>query len=149
MRWPRQVGHVAAKDARHALLLLAGYIALSAVATAGIVSGQAFGPYWVSQTTEVLGMRDILVTWLPLTTVILGLISTVFFVQADSPTRAHCRVVRVTSSVGLPPLFLTLRDRKATGSFALVLTLTAAKPAAEHRSELHVQFVPAPAPTPA
>jgi hypothetical protein len=59
----------------------------------------------------------------------------------DSPTRAHCRVVRVTSSVGLPPLFLTLRDRKAAGSFALDLTVTAVQPAVEQRSQLHVQFV--------
>jgi hypothetical protein len=65
--------------------------------------------------------------------------------QLDSPTRAHCRVVRVTSSVGLPPLFLTLRDRKATGSFALDLTLTAARPAVEHTSQLFVQFVHPPA----
>jgi len=61
--------------------------------------------------------------------------------QLDSPTRAHCRVVRVTSSVGLPPLFLTLRDRKAAGNFALDLTLTAARPPVEHTSQLFVQFV--------
>ena len=61
--------------------------------------------------------------------------------QLDSPTRAHCRVGRVTSSVGLPPLFLTLRDRKATGTFALDLTATAVQPAVEHTSQLLVQFV--------
>ncbi len=61
--------------------------------------------------------------------------------QLDSPTRAHCRVVRVTSSVGLPPLFLTLRDRTATGKFALDLTMTAAQPKLEHKSQLLVQFV--------
>jgi len=59
----------------------------------------------------------------------------------DSPTSAHCRVVRVTSSVGLPPLFLTLRDRKSAGNFALDLTVTAVRPAVEHTSQLHVQFV--------
>lgn len=61
--------------------------------------------------------------------------------QMDSPTRAHCRVARVTSSVGLPPVFLTLRDRKAAGSFALALVVTAVKPAVEHGSQLVVQFV--------
>ena len=66
--------------------------------------------------------------------------------QLDSPTRAHCRVVRVTSSVGLPPLFLTLRDRKATASFALELTLTAAQPKVEDSSHLLLQFVQREAP---
>ena len=61
--------------------------------------------------------------------------------QLDSPTRAHCRVVRVTSSVSLPPLFLTLRDRKAVGTFALDLTVTAVQPKVEHKSQLLVQFV--------
>jgi hypothetical protein len=61
--------------------------------------------------------------------------------QLDSPTRAHCRVVRVTSSVTLPPLFLTLRDRKAAGTFTLDLMLRAARPAAEHTSRLLVEFL--------
>ena len=61
--------------------------------------------------------------------------------QLDSPTRGHCRVARVTSSVGLPPVFLTLRDRKAAGSFALDLTVTATQPAVRHESQLVVQFV--------
>ena len=61
--------------------------------------------------------------------------------QLDSPTRAHCRVVRVTSSVSLPPLFLTLRDRKAAGPFALDVTMIASQPSAQDTSRLIVQFV--------
>lgn len=61
--------------------------------------------------------------------------------QLDSPTRAHCRVARVTSSVALPPLFLTLRNREAAGTFALDMTTTAAQPAVEQTSQLFVQFV--------
>ena len=63
--------------------------------------------------------------------------------RADSETKAHCRVVRVTSSVGLPQLFLTLRDLKNFGDFVLDLKVTAVTPAVEHRSRLTVQFVPA------
>ena len=69
--------------------------------------------------------------------------------QSDSPTSAHCRVVRVTSSVGLPPLFLTLRDRKSTATFALDLTLSAAQPKAEDSNQLLLQFVQPEAAPPA
>jgi hypothetical protein len=63
--------------------------------------------------------------------------------RSDSDTRAHCRVVRVTSSVGLPQLFLTLRDRKQAGKFALDLKVTAARPALEQVSQLTIEFVQA------
>jgi hypothetical protein len=63
--------------------------------------------------------------------------------RSDSETRAHCRVVRVTSSVGLPQLFLTLRDRKQAGKFALDLKVTAARPALEQVSQLTIEFVQA------
>ncbi len=65
--------------------------------------------------------------------------------RADSDTQAHCKVVRVTSSVGLPLLFLTLRDPKDAGSFALDLKVTAATPPLEHTSRLTVEFVHAAA----
>jgi len=61
--------------------------------------------------------------------------------RSDSDTSAHCRVVRVTSSVGLPLLFLTLQDPKDSGSFELELKITAARPALEQTSRLTVQFV--------
>ena len=61
--------------------------------------------------------------------------------RSDSDTSAHCRVVRVTSSVGLPLLFLTLQDPKDSGSFELELKVTAARPALEHAGRLTVQFV--------
>ncbi|HEX3853494.1 MAG TPA: hypothetical protein VHW01_21160 [Polyangiaceae bacterium] len=61
--------------------------------------------------------------------------------RSDSETRAHCRVVRVTSSVGLPLLFLTLQDPKDSGSFELELKITAARPELEQTSRLTVQFV--------
>ena len=61
--------------------------------------------------------------------------------RADSDTRAHCQVGRVTSSVGLPLLFLTLRDRNGFGEFALDLKVTAARPAVEQTSRVTVQFV--------
>ena len=62
--------------------------------------------------------------------------------RSDSDTEAHCRVGRVTSSVGLPQLFLTLRDPKNFGDFTLDLKITAVTPAVEHTSRLLVQFVP-------
>ena len=61
--------------------------------------------------------------------------------RSDSETEAHCRVVRVTSSVGLPQLFLTLRDPKNYGEFAIELKVTAARPALEQRTRLTLQFV--------
>jgi hypothetical protein len=61
--------------------------------------------------------------------------------RSESETSAHCRVVRVTSSVGLPLLFLTLRDPKDSGSFELELKITAARPELEQTSRLTVQFV--------
>lgn len=63
--------------------------------------------------------------------------------RSDSETRAHCRVARVTSSVGLPQLFLTLRDPKNFGQFVLELKVVAVTPALEHTSRLTVQFVQA------
>lgn len=62
--------------------------------------------------------------------------------RSDSDTTAHCRVVRVTSSVGLPLLFLTLQDPKDLGSYQLELKITAARPALEQTSRLTVQFAP-------
>ncbi|MET0795093.1 MAG: hypothetical protein ABW061_26480 [Polyangiaceae bacterium] len=64
--------------------------------------------------------------------------------RADTATRAHCRVVRVASSVGLPPLFLLLKDRTTLGDFPLEVSITTARPAAEHTERLLVQFVHAP-----
>ncbi len=64
--------------------------------------------------------------------------------HADTATRAHCRVVRVASSVGLPPLFLMLKDRKSVGEFPLQVSITTARPAAERAERLLVQFVHAP-----
>ena len=61
--------------------------------------------------------------------------------RSDSDTRAHCQVVRVTSSVGLPLLFLTLRDSKGFGEFALDVKVTAARPAVEQTSRVMLQFV--------
>ena len=61
--------------------------------------------------------------------------------RSDSEREAHCRVVRVTSSVGLPQLFFTLRDPAQRGSFELVLKVSAARPAFEQVSRLTVQFV--------
>jgi len=61
--------------------------------------------------------------------------------RSDSDSTAHCRVVRVTSSVGLPLLFLTLQDPKDSGSFELDLKITAARPALEQTSHLTIQFV--------
>jgi hypothetical protein len=63
---------------------------------------------------------------------------------SDSETRAHCRVVRVTSSVGLPAIFLTLRDRKDSGTFTLEAKVSAERPPLEQTSQLTVQFVPQP-----
>jgi len=63
---------------------------------------------------------------------------------ADSETRAHCRVVRVTSSVGLPAIFLTLRDRKDSGTFTLGVSVTAERPPVRQTGELTLQFVPQP-----
>lgn len=63
--------------------------------------------------------------------------------RSDSETQAHCRVGRVTSSVGLPQLFLSLRDPTNFGDFTLELKITAVTPAVEHTSRLKVQFVPA------
>lgn len=61
--------------------------------------------------------------------------------RSDSESEAHCRVVRVTSSVGLPQLFLTLKDPAERGSFEIVLKVSAARPAIEQVSRLTVQFV--------
>jgi hypothetical protein len=63
--------------------------------------------------------------------------------RSDSETQAHCRVGRVTSSVGLPQLFLTLRDPTKFGAFALELKITAVTPAVEQISRLTVKFAPA------
>ena len=63
---------------------------------------------------------------------------------SDSETRAHCRVMRVTSSVGLPAIFLTLRDRRDSGTFTLEAKVTAERPALEQTSHLTVQFVAQP-----
>jgi hypothetical protein len=68
--------------------------------------------------------------------------------QSDTPTRARCRVIRVSSSVGLPPLFLRLKDRKSEGDFPLEATITTARPAAEHVQQLTVHFAHAPDPVP-
>ncbi len=64
--------------------------------------------------------------------------------SSDSETRAHCRVMRVTSSVGLPAIFLTLRERKDSGTFTLEAKVTAERPALEQTSQLSVQFVAPP-----
>jgi hypothetical protein len=64
--------------------------------------------------------------------------------SSDSATRAHCRVVRVASSVGLPPLFLRLKDRKSVGEFPLEVSITTSRPAAQSDERLLVQFVHAP-----
>ena len=65
--------------------------------------------------------------------------------RSDSPTRAHCQVVRVTSSVGLPQLFLTLQDHKNFRTFTLDLKVTAVRPEVEDSSQLQLTFVkPAP-----
>lgn len=61
--------------------------------------------------------------------------------SSDSDTRAHCRVVRVTSSVGLPGIFLTLRDRNDSGTFTIEAKVTAARPVLEQTSRLTVEFV--------
>ena len=63
--------------------------------------------------------------------------------RSDSETQAHCRVGRVTSSVGLPQLFLTLRDPTNFGAFALELKITAVTPALEQTSRLTVKFAQA------
>ena len=63
--------------------------------------------------------------------------------RSDSDTSAHCQVVRVNSSVGLPLIFLTLRDRAAFGEFALDVKVTASRPAVEQSSRLTLQFVQA------
>ena len=64
--------------------------------------------------------------------------------QSDTATRAHCRVVRVASSVGLPPLFLMLKDRTSQGDFPLEVTITTSNPVAEHVERLVVRFAHAP-----
>lgn len=89
MNWVAQVGHVAAKDARHARWMLLVYAALLVTAVVSIASGRAFGPYWISTNTQVLGMRDVFVTYTPLLTVIIGLIGAVWLLQDDSPTSAN------------------------------------------------------------
>jgi hypothetical protein len=61
--------------------------------------------------------------------------------RSDSDTQAHCGVIRVTSSVGLPPIFLTLRDRNAAGKFTVDLKVTAARPELMHESHLIIEFV--------
>jgi hypothetical protein len=66
--------------------------------------------------------------------------------RSDTETRAHCSVLRVASSVGLPPLFLMLKDRKKTGGFPLQVSITTLNPATEHLASLTVQFVQAPTP---
>ncbi|MEO7038189.1 MAG: hypothetical protein ABI548_29750 [Polyangiaceae bacterium] len=64
--------------------------------------------------------------------------------SSDSETRAHCRVVRVTSSVGLPAIFLTLRDHRDSGSFTIEAKVTSVRPPLEQTSQLTVQFVAQP-----
>ena len=64
--------------------------------------------------------------------------------RSDSATRAHCRVVRVASSVGLPPLFLLLKDRKSVGDFPLEVNITTSRPPGENVERLLVQFAHAP-----
>jgi hypothetical protein len=64
--------------------------------------------------------------------------------RSDSATSAHCRVVRVASSVGLPPLFLRLKDRKSVGDFPLEVSITISRPEGLHNERLLVQFVHAP-----
>lgn len=66
--------------------------------------------------------------------------------RSDGPTRAQCRVGRVPSSVGLPQLFLTLRNPKAFGVFALDLKLTSVTPPASAESQLLLEFL-APEPS--
>lgn len=66
--------------------------------------------------------------------------------RADGPTRAQCRVGRVPSSVGLPQLFLTLRNPKAFGVFALDLKLTSVTPPAQGETRLLLEFL-APEPS--
>ena len=60
--------------------------------------------------------------------------------RSDSETRAHCGVARVTSSVALPQVFLTLRDRAGAGKFVLSLKVSAAGPVAEQTSKLVLEF---------
>lgn len=88
MNWIAQTGHVAAKDVRHARWSLIAYLAMLAAAVFSVASGRALGPYWTSPSTEVLGMRDAFVVFLPQSTVLLGLIVAASLVQMDSPTRA-------------------------------------------------------------
>ena len=61
--------------------------------------------------------------------------------RSVSDTSAHCDVMRVTSSVGLPPLFITLRDRAGAGKFNVDLKVTAARPELTHDSRLVLEFV--------
>lgn len=63
---------------------------------------------------------------------------------ADTATRAHCRVLRVASSVGLPPLFLMLKDRERVGDFPLDISIKTSSPEGLHTERLLVQFVHAP-----
>jgi hypothetical protein len=64
--------------------------------------------------------------------------------RSDSATRAHCSVARVASSVGLPALFLMLKDRQRVGDFPLEVSITTARPEARYLERLVVQFVHAP-----
>ena len=68
--------------------------------------------------------------------------------RADSETSAHCRVARVTSSVGLPQLFLTLRDPKGFAAYELKVKMTAVTPPVEDQSRLTVRFAEAQVPQP-
>jgi hypothetical protein len=89
MNWFSQVRHVVAKDVRRTRWALIVYIALIAASTASFVTGRAFGPYSPTPSTEVLGMPDIFVVYLPVVSVILGLVASASLLQLDSPTRAN------------------------------------------------------------
>jgi hypothetical protein len=89
MNWIAQVRHVAAKDVRHSRWALIVYIGLIAAATVSFVTGHAFGPFPTKPSTNVEGMPDIFVTYLPMVAAILGLVASVSLLQSDSPTRAN------------------------------------------------------------
>ncbi len=89
MNWSAQLRHIAAKDVRHIWFPLAVYVSLAAASVFGVVTGSAFGPYQLTPSTEVLGMRDTFVQWIPLVMVMLGLVAAASLVQADSPTRPN------------------------------------------------------------
>jgi len=90
MNWFSQVRHVAAKDVRRSRWALIVYIAIITASTVSFVTGRAFGPYPTKLSTDdVPGMPDTFVVYLPMVSVILGLVASASLLQLDSPTRAN------------------------------------------------------------